>query len=345
MVLLLVGLAGTAAAGEPERFEFVRVRMGAPFRITVYAEDERAANTAADAAYARIKVLNDVFSDYDPRSETRRLTKDIVPDQPRPVSRDLLHLLERSQAYSEMSGGAFDVTVGPAVKLWRLAKRKKVKPTAAEIEQARSVIGYRNIRLDDSNSTAAFEKAGIQLDFGGIAAGYACDEALRIFKERGLPRMLVEASGDIACGDPPPGKEGWTIGIGSLTRPDAEPERFLRVSNCGVTTSGDVYQYVEFDGVRYSHIVDPKTGLGLTTRSSATVIASDCTAADALATAASVLGPEEGLQLIEGVEGAEMLMVCALREDAPRETVSKGFGRLIMEAGEPSARQADDRSE
>lgn len=331
MALLLAALSGTAAAGEPERFEFVRVRMGAPFRITVYAEDEAAANSAADAAYARIKVLNDVFSDYDPRSETRRLTEAIIPGEPQPVSRDLLHLLERSQAYSEMSGGAFDVTVGPAVKLWRLVKRKKIKPTASEIEQARSVIGYRNIRLDDSNSTVAFEKAGIQLDFGGIAAGYACDEALRIFKERGLPRMLVEASGDIACGDPPPGKEGWTIGIGSLTKPDAEPERFLSVSNGGVTTSGDVYQFVEFDGVRYSHIVDPKTGLGLTTRSSATVVARDCTAADALATAASVLGPEDGLKLIETVEGAEMLMVSAGEDGQTREVATKNFGEYVAQ--------------
>lgn len=343
MALLLAGLSGSAAAGEPERFEFVRVRMGAPFRITVYAEEEAVANSAADAAYARIKVLNDVFSDYDPRSETRRLTEKIVPGEPRTVSRDLLYLLKRSQAYSEKSGGAFDVTVGPAVKLWRLAKRKKVKPTEAEVEEARSVIGYRNVRLDHETSTVAFAKAGVQLDFGGIAAGYACDEALRIFKERGLPRTMVEASGDIACGDPPPAKDGWTIGVGSLTKPDADPERFVRVANCGVTTSGDVYQYVEFDGVRYSHIVDPKTGLGLTTRSSATVIAPDCTAADALATAASVLGPDEGRKLIESVQGAEMVMVYAHPGNAPRETISKGFARLIMESGEPSAPQADDR--
>ena len=331
VVALVAMLAGSASAAEPERFEFVRVRMGIPFRITVYAGDEAAANSAADAAYRRIKVFNDVFSDYDPRSETRRLTENIVPGEPRPASDDLFGLLERSIAYSELTGGGFDVTVGPVVKLWRKAKREKVKPTPEEIEAARSVVGYRNVLLDRERRTVAFTKAGVQLDFGGIAAGYACDEAVRIFREHGLPRVMVEASGDFACGDPPPGKEGWTIGIGSLTQPDAEPTRFVRLANRAVTTSGDVYQYVEFDGVRYSHVVDPQTGLGLTTRSSTTVIANDCTAADALAKTGGLLGAERAKTVIGRVEGAEMLMAWADEEGQVREATTAGFGQFVVE--------------
>jgi thiamine biosynthesis lipoprotein len=304
--------------------------MGAPFRISVYADDEAAANAAADAAYRRIKELNDVYSDYDPRSETRRLTEKIVPGEPKPVSRDLLHLLRVSRKYSEMTDGGFDVTVGPVVKLWRLAKRKKTKPTAEEIAKATALVGYKQLTIDPAKSTVAFARPGIQLDFGGIAAGYACDEALRIFKEHGLSRVLIEASGDIVCGDPPPGKEGWTIGVGSLTKPDAPPDRYLRVSNCGVTTSGDAFQFIEFDGVRYSHIVDPKTGLGLTTRSSVTVLAKDGTAADALATAATVLGPEKGLKLIESIDGADMLGVYLDSTGTPQEVDSPGVERFVV---------------
>jgi thiamine biosynthesis lipoprotein len=304
--------------------------MGAPFRISVYSDDEAAANAAAEAAYRRIKALNDVFSDYDERSEARRLTAAVVPGEPKPVSRDMLHLLRESQKYSELSGGGFDVTVGPVVKMWRLAKRKKAKPTAEQIAAATALVGYEQLTIDAERSTVAFARPGIQLDFGGIAAGYACDEALRIFKERGLTRVLVEASGDIVCGDPPPGKEGWTVGVGSLAKPDAPPDRYLRLSNGAVTTSGDAYQFVEFDGVRYSHIVDPKTGLGLTRHSSVTVVAPTCMAADALATAATVLGPEKGLKLIESVEGAEMLGVTLDGDGAAREVESRGFERLVV---------------
>ncbi len=329
--LLVASISNGAAAGDPERLEFVRIRMGIPFHITVYADDEAVANSAADAAYLRIKELNDVFSDYDPRSEISRLTKDIVPGEPRPVSRDLAGLLERSLAYSELTDGGFDVTVGPVVKLWRRAKREKVKPTPEQIEQARSVVGYRNVLLDTEKSTVTFTKPGVQLDFGGIAAGYACDEALRIFKEHGLPRAMVDASGDIACGDPPPGKEGWTVGIGSLTEPDEEPTRFVRLANRAVTTSGDAYQYVEFDGVRYSHIVDPNTGLGLTTRSSVTVIAPDCTAADALAKTGGTLGAEKAKEVIGKVEGAEMLMVWVDEGEKVREVATKAFEEFVVE--------------
>ncbi|HEX6986075.1 MAG TPA: FAD:protein FMN transferase, partial [Planctomycetaceae bacterium] len=195
---LLVALAaGPAAAGEPERFEFVRVRMGVPFHVTVYAGDEAAANAAADAAFRRVKELNDVFSDYDPRSEASRLAREAVPGKPMPVSRDMRVVLERAERFSELSDGAFDVTVGPVVKLWRRAKRSKQMPTPEQLQEARSLVGYRRIRLDPGASTVTFDRAGIQLDFGGIAVGYACDEIVRIFKERGLPRVLVESSGDV----------------------------------------------------------------------------------------------------------------------------------------------------
>jgi thiamine biosynthesis lipoprotein len=331
---LLWTVAGASVvAGTPERLEYVRIRMGVPFRITVYADDAALANSAADAAFRRVKVLNDVFSDYDPRSEARRLTKAAQPGVPQTVGSDMRHLLERSLAIAAQTDGAFDVTVGPVTKLWRRAKRTKELPPEDELRRAVSLVGYQQLSLDAEASTVSFAQAGIELDFGGIACGYACDEILRIFREHGLNRVLVESSGDIVAGNPPPGKDHWTIGIGSLARPDAPPEKFIALVNRAVTTSGDAYQFVEFDGVRYSHIVDPKTGLGLKTRSSATVIAADCTTADALATAASVIGPEKAVDLIESYDGVEMLMV-TLENETPRVVTTSGFGVFVVEHAE-----------
>jgi thiamine biosynthesis lipoprotein len=310
--------------------------MGVPFNITVYASGEAVANTAADAAYRRIKELNTVFSDYDPRSEVSQLTRDAQPGVPVKVSRDLLTVLQRSEEISKASDGAFDVTVGPVVKLWRRSWRSKENPDENAIDEALSRVGYKNISLDVEASTVTLAKPGVQLDFGAIAKGYACDEALRILKEHGVPIALVEAGGDMACGDRPPGKDGWTIAIEPLTTQNENEHtpQLLTVRNCGVASSGDAYQFIEFDGVRYSHIVDPKTGFGLTHRSSVTVVASDATTADALASAVSVLGPQRGKILIEETERSEMLMVSIDRNGTRQEITSDGLHRRLQNAAE-----------
>ncbi len=160
-----------------------------------------------------------------------------------------------------------------------------------------------------SEQTATLTQPGMRLDLGGIGAGYAVDEALAVLREHGITRAMVNASGDIGVSDPPPGAAGWKIGIAPLEKPDGPPSRYLLLANAAVTTSGDAFQYVEIDGQRYSHIVDPKTGLGLTDRMSVTVVARDCITADSYATAVCVLGPQLGLKLIEDTPGAAALMV------------------------------------
>ena len=329
--LLIAAAASRAEGDEPTRFEFTRVRMGVPFNITVYAPSEAVANSATDAAYRRIKELNDVFSDYDPRSEVSRLLRDAKPGEPVKISHDLLTVLQRAEAISNASDGAFDVTVGPVVKLWRRSWRSKVKPTQAAIDEALSRVGFQYVSLDREASTATFAKSGMQLDFGAIAKGYACDEALKLLREQGITSALVEAGGDMACGDAPPGKPGWTIAIEALANEKEQHKRFVAVKNCGVATSGDAYQFIEFDGERYSHIVDPKTGFGLTHRSSVTVIAPDGTTADALASAASVLGPERGKTLIEKTTGAEMLMLFVKDDGKPNSLLTAGFSAHLVD--------------
>jgi FAD:protein FMN transferase len=160
----------------------------------------------------------------------------------------------------------------------------------------------------------------MRLDLGGIAMGYAADEAFKILKRHGITRAMVDASGDIVCGDAPPNVQGWRIGIAPLTESKGPPSRYLWLANGALTTSGDAFQWVEIDGTRYSHIVDPKTGRGLTTRSSVTVTAADCITADSLATAVSVLGPRKGLELIARTPGTAALVV--VREEDETKTYS-----------------------
>lgn len=301
-----------AEAARLTRFTRSQRQMGVEFRISVYAAEEEAANSAMDAAFARIARLNGILSDYDPTSELRRLCDASPPGTPVPVSDELWHVLAAAQRLAKATRGRFDVTVGPLVRLWRRARRQKELPSARLLAEARKAVGHQLLRLHEDGQRVELLRAGMRLDLGGIAKGYAADEAVRVLRERGLPRSLVDGSGDIVAGDPPPGTTGWTIAIAPLRLPasaarppaegetgtPAEPAAAILLRHGAVATSGDAYQHVEIGGVRYSHIVDPATGLGLTTPSSVTVLAPTGMQADALASAVSVLGPEEGIRLI-----------------------------------------------
>ena len=165
----------------------------------------------------------------------------------------------------------------------------------------------------------------MQLDLGGIAAGYACDEALQILRSHGLPRALIDASGDVLVGDPPPDREGWKVTVAGLSGGTDDPgSRTILLCNAAITTSGDARQFVEIDGQRYSHIVDPQTGLGLTRRSSTTVIAPTGWQADSYATAVNILGSKEGVPWIETHPGCSVLIV-EIRDGMEVRTQSPGF--------------------
>jgi thiamine biosynthesis lipoprotein len=329
---------GQATDRSLARFEFNQIQMGMPFRLVVYARDEDSANAAASTAFGRIKQLNAVMSDYDPDSELMQLCRTAGSGQSVKVSPDLKAVLSRALALSRKSEGAFDVTVGPIVKLWRKARRSKTLPAADELAAARKLVGYRNVRLDEEAATVELLLPGMQLDLGGIGVGYAIDKALAVLKARDIQSALIDGSGDIGVSDAPPGEPGWRIGIAPLDA-DKEPNRFLILKNGAVTTSGDAYQFVEVGGKRYSHIVDPKTGLGLTERSSVTVIAADCTVADSYTKAVLVLGPERGLALIDATPGAAAIVIRAPHGET--ETFeSKRFRELrIEEAPEDNSKR------
>lgn len=325
---LLAALCLLQAEPQPEtlrRYTFGEVHMGVPVRISLYAPDEPAANKAARAAFDRVRRVDWIMSDYKADSELMQLCRKSGPGKPVKVSPELIAVLRRARQISEASDGAFDVSVGPVVRLWRRARRRKRLPKEDLLQAARRLVDYRRIHIDPQAGTVELKLEGMRLDLGGIAKGYAADQALAALKRNGITRAMIDAGGDIVVSDPPPGEAGWKIGVAPLERPDGPPSRYLLLKNAAVATSGDAFQYVEIDGRRYSHIVDPRTGLGLTTRRSATVIAPDGTTADALASAVSVLGPEKGLPLIEKTKGAAALIV-QIRDGRPQEHVSRRFG-------------------
>lgn len=294
--------------GEASRFEFRQTHMGSEFTVILYCADAAKARRGSDAAFARIAELDAAFSDYQPESELMRLC-DLAGGQPVKVSSDLLTILNRSRDMARRSGGAFDPTVGPVVRLWRRAGRTGELPGAVLLAKARSLVGIDRMTIDDQAGTVQLAGKGMKLDLGGIAKGFASGEALATLRRQGIRQALVAGAGDIAAGDPPPGVRGWTVGIGPLETPEARPSRFLALSRACVSTSGDAERFVVIDGVRYSHIVDPRTGLGLTSRVSVTVVADDGATSDSLATAATVLGPEQGLKLVDSVPNAAALFV------------------------------------
>ena len=292
-----------------QRYEFSEPQMGLPFRLVVYARDKPTAEAAARAAFNRIKQLNDILSDYEDDSELSRLSRTAGSGQAVKVSEELWLVLKRAQKLAEQTDGAFDVTVGPVVSLWRKARREKKLPEAARLAQALQAVGHKKLRLDSRRHTVQLLAPHMRLDLGAIAKGYAADEALKVLRRRGITRALVAGGGDMALGDPPPGKKGWRIEIAPLDTTNAPPARFVLVANAGLATSGDLFQHAEIGGKRYSHIVDPRTGIALTDHSLVTVIAPDAITADSLATAVSVLGPERGKKLIKNTKGAAVRVV------------------------------------
>ncbi len=304
--MLLFTSVTTAATGAGQRFEFRRTQMGSLVRIVLYAP-EQAAQSAAATAFKRIRDLDVIFSDYRQDSELTSLCRRAGLG-PQRVSAELFSVLQESVRFSRLSGGIFDVTVGPYTDLWRDSRQRKELPDPTALARAKARLGYRKMVLEPRNQTVRLQQQGMKLDLGGIAKGFIAAEALRVIQALGIPRALVDAGGDIVMGSPPPGRKGWVIAVkggGRCENPVAE----VSLQNEAIATSGDTHRSVEIDGVRYSHIVDPRTGLGLTRSLLVTVVAPDGLTADALATVLSLLPPERGLELLQSMPEVSALIV------------------------------------
>jgi thiamine biosynthesis lipoprotein len=268
--------------------------MGVPFRLVAYGAEEGPARAALSAAFATVARIDSLMSDYRPDSEVSLLS-DLSGRRAAKVSAETWQVLSLARTWSERTGGAFDVTVGPLTRLWRWSSRRGELPDPARLERARSAVGHGYLVLDADRRTAWLEREGMALDLGGIAKGFAADAALATLIEQGLSSALVDAGGDLALGAPPPRAEGWRVVV-----PGGD---VLLLARSGIATSGDRHRWVEIEGVRYSHVVDARTGLGLVEAPTVAVVAPDATTADVLASALSVLDTDAGEALVRSLRG------------------------------------------
>jgi len=285
-----------------------RITMGTVARILVVAQTQPQADAAIDAAFDRIFHIDKLMSDYDPNSQLSLVNREAF-DRPVAVDAELFEVLTAGKLYSCMSDGAFDVTIGPVVQLWRKAKENNTTPSPEALAKAKEAVGYENLILDTEKKTVKFAKEGMFLDLGGIAKGYAIDKAIEALQAAGVKGGMVDIGGDLRCfGTSANGKPHWFIG---LQDPQNEENILLRLNmdDRAVATSGDYRRFVMIGEEKHSHIINPATADSAQTLSSVTIIAPAAIAADALATAVTVLGDEKGLELIETIPECETFII------------------------------------
>ncbi|MEE2883753.1 MAG: FAD:protein FMN transferase [Planctomycetota bacterium] len=305
-------LAIWGCQGPLQKVEIEHAAMGTRFRIVAYHRNPQQVERAARLAMGTIDRIENICSDWKSDSEIRQLCRTAPSDYPVKASEELIEVLSRAIEISRVSGGAFDPTVGTLVRLWRRCQQAGRLPRPAELQRARQTIGIDGIVIDTDARTVQLLREGIAIDLGGIAKGYAVDAALKVMEAQGIKHILVDGGGDISLGFPPPDQEGWRLelqpaGVGN----DTDSDRVIRVvigSRGAVATSGDASRFVEIEGKRYSHILDPATGLGVPGPHAVTVHAADGTTADALATAISVLDEKEAGKLLDRFPGSSALL-------------------------------------
>jgi len=267
-------------------------------------------------AFSAIEKINFLMNDYIPSTEINVLNRKGTNK----LSCDTRQVILKAIYFSKITRGAFDITVGPLVRLWQRMGREKRLPTSNELNRALSLVGYKNIKI--SGDTVKLLKKGMMLDLGGIAKGYAVDKAIEVLRERGVKNALVNAGGDMYClGEGPGGK--WRIGI-QHPRNLRKIVGIISVANRGVATSGDYHRYYVINGKRFGHIINPATGWTVQdTPMSVTIIAPNATTADALATGVFVLGPVKGLELINSLPKVEGVII----SKGMKIVTSSGWGK------------------
>lgn len=301
--------------------------MGTLVRITVYTSSEDSARRAFRSAFDRIADLDQTLSDYKPDSELNRLTTTAVGHAVH-ASKDLVTVLAASQELAQATDGAFDVTQGPVIRLWRAARKNGELPDDRALREAASRGGFRKLHVDVKNQTIRLEQENMALDVGAIGKGYAASEALKVLRRLGLRSALVAVSGDLAFSGAPPGQRGWRVDIHNDDPALAGVPRILELTNAAVSTSGPSEQHLDVGGRRYSHVIDPASGKGLVDDITVTVIAPNGLDSDGLDTAVSVLGRDRGLALIESRPGTAALIV-ERGKSGTAVSMSTAFRKLI----------------
>lgn len=304
--------AATAPAQKPETkpidtYEITFPAMGTMLAFQTFSDDQAKVERVFKDAQKEIDRLVEILSDYSSESETVLLSRKEHVGQWQNVSPELWEVLLVCDRWNHLTDGAFDASVGQLSILWRKARKTKSVPSQAEIDAALKLCGWKHIELDKEQHRIKLKISGLRLDFGAMGKGYIIDKAYEYLSTHGLPCSLVRAGGDLRCGTAPPDREGWPIEIGRLS--DTEKPIRFHLSNAAVSSSGDLYQYLEVNGVRRSHVLDPRTGIGVPGPRMVSVIAATSTEADAADTALCILPDDKALAIAKSVGSLKVRIV------------------------------------
>lgn len=323
------GCAHSEKAASPVVLKRAQMLMGTLVQITAVAPSEAQAQAAATAGFQEIRRLENMLSTWIPTSELSRVNA-AAGQEPVAVSPDTLLIVQRSLDMARLTDGGFNIVVGPAIQAWSVTEQQRV-PTDAELDALRPLVDLAHLRLDEKTGTVFLTRTGMRVDVGGIGKGFAADQAVAALQRAGATAGVVALSGDIKTFGRVPDGQPFTFGIQHPRRQGALLAR-LNLQDEAISTAGDYERFFERDGVRYHHILDPKTLQPARGCQSVTIVATEGVMADGLDTGIFVMGPEAGMALIERLPGVEGVIV----DSEGRVLVSSGLkGRLTMESGSP----------
>ena len=288
LLLFIFLFVGFLVPAQEKKFLFTQTKMGSPLNIIIVEKDTTNAAILAVQCFQLIDSFSHIYSDYDSTSELSMLCNS-NRSTPQKVSPALLAILLASKKAFENSQHSFDISIGRLSLLWRKSRKEHAFPSVEMIAEAKNKVGFQYLQIDSANKTVSILKPGLRLDLGGIAKGYIAQKVIDFLLYKGVQSALVDAGGDICMSGAPPHSNGWVVGVNVPEQTDELLNTKLSLQNISVATSGDAYQYIVHDGKKYAHIIDPRTGYGVSFQRNVTVIAKDGATADWLATACSIL--------------------------------------------------------
>lgn len=309
-----------------QEFSDEKFLMDTLIQIKVYCEDSEKGRQALEKAFAAFERIHDTTDRFQKNGQTAA-ANDVVKInenagvKPVTVSADTIKMIERSNHFAGLTGGAFDITIGPVMDLWGFGKGEQHVPADAEINRVLSLVDYRKVKVDPESMTAFLTKPGMSMDLGGVAKGYATDEAVNALREMGIQHAIINAGGNVyALGDKPDGSP-WRVGVQD-PRGDKDIIAVLYLKDKAAVTSGDYQRYFEEGGVRYHHIVNPSTGKQAGDVMQTTVVTDSAADADILSTTVFVLGAQDGMSFMRGLPAAGAIFVGADRQVSHTENLS-----------------------
>ncbi len=321
-----------------DAYEWTFPVMGTTLTLQAYANDPTKLEEVFKGAKDRIEQYVAILSDYREESEVSQWGLPDKVGQWQSVSDVAWEVLIASERWNQLSDGMFDPSIGRLTQLWRKSRRAKSLPSPNEVQAALRESGWKSLELNHARKQLRVNVSNVKLDFGAIAKGWIVEQAFQYLKEQGFSQSLVRSGGDMRCGDPPPGKEGWRIEIGRVS--DQEVPDTMLLNNKAIASSGDMFQYLEVDGKRYSHVIDPKSGMGIEGPRMATVVANNSTDADACATTMCILGHTAGMELAKRLENIEVRIVSLEPQESHSNAPSKPIVRVSTSPQFPIQRRS-----